>query len=287
MQVIGDSLGAKIAKIIDADHIKLDERVFPDGEVNFRILGEKFDRNVVVAMRKGMTENINTYLAKIYFVVKTLYKEGCDIDLVLPYFAYARQDKVFRPGEPLSSEFVAQLFDPLVKKFITVTAHTHRRDSIMPMFKHAKALNVSGVPALANVLPAVEDAFVIGPDTESIVWAKEMADCLGTKDYGAFDKKRDINTGAIKITAKDFDVKGKNVVMVDDMVSTGGTTARAAEYIKSMGAKDIHMTFVHPVLARNALEVLFSANPQSVISTNTIESPVSIGDVSPFIAEHL
>lgn len=287
MQVVGDTLGSRIAGLLDAEHIAVDERVFPDGEVNFRILGEKFDKDVVVVMRKRMEENINSYLAKLYFLVRTLYREDCDIDLVMPYFAYARQDQVFRPGEPLSSEYVAQLFDPLVRKFITVTAHTHRRDSIMPMFSRAKALNVSGVPALAEVLPELDDVFVLGPDTESIVWAKEMAGLLGTKDYGAFDKERDFETGKIKITAKDFDLGGKRVVMVDDMVSTGGTTAKAAKYAKSMGAREVHMSFVHPVLARNALEILFSAGPGSVISTNTIESPVSVGDVSKLIAGHL
>ena len=286
MQVIGGPLGEKIAKIIGADFLPVEERTFPDGEVNFRIIGD-IDRDVVLALRKKAGENPNAYLARLYFMAKALHDADADTRLVMPYFLYARQDQVFRKGEPLSSQYVADLFDPLVSKFITVTAHTHRRDSILPMFKHAKAINVSGIPALASALPKVENAFVLGPDTESIVWAKEMSGLIDADGHGAFDKERDLATGKIKILKKEFDLKGKNLVMVDDMVSTGGTTIRAAKYARAMGIKELHVTFVHPVLAGNALENLQQLKAKSLLAANTIESPISVADVAPFIAKNL
>jgi ribose-phosphate pyrophosphokinase len=286
MQVIGGSLGRRIADILGADYVPIEERAFPDGEVNFRILGS-IDREVILVLRKKASEHMNSYLVKLYFLTKTLHDADANISLVMPYFVYARQDKVFRKGEPLSSQFVADLFDPLVSRFITVTPHTHRRDSILPMFKHAKAVNVSGIPALAKALPELSDTFVLGPDTESIVWAKEMAEIIGADGYGSFDKKRDLSTGEIHVAAKDFDLQGKNLVMVDDMVSTGGTTVRAANLARRKGIKELHVSFVHPVLSGNALEKLRSLKAESVIATNTIESPVSVADVAPLVAKSL
>ena len=287
MQVVGGFLGRMVAEQLDVDYVPLEEISFPDGEFKFRIQTEKIDRDVVLVLRKKMGEDINKYLVKLYFAAKTLHNADADTKLVMPYFAYGRQDAVFKTGEPLSSEYVAHLFDPLVSKFLTVTAHTHRQDSILPMFKHAKATNISGIPALAKALPKIENAFVLGPDTESIVWAKEMAKLIGADDYGNFDKVRDVDTGEIKVTMKDFDFEGKNLVLVDDMVSTGGTIERGVALASKYGTKDLHISFVHPVLSGNALERMFRLNPKTLISANTMESPVSVADVTPLIVKHL
>lgn len=286
MQVIGGPLGQKVAEILGARYTTVEDRVFPDGEINFRVLGD-VDREVVLVIRKKAGEDVNSYLIKLYFTTKALYEADADISLVMPYFVYARQDQVFRKGEPLSSQYVADLFDPFVSKFLTVTAHTHRRDSILPMFKHAKAMNISGIPALASALPKLNNTFVLGPDTESIIWAKELAKLMGADDFGAFDKERDLSTGKIKIKTKDFDLQGKTVVMVDDMVSTGGTTVRAAKHAKEKGAGDIHVSFVHPVLSRGAVDTLHAMGAKSLIATNTIESPFSVADISPLLAKNL
>jgi len=287
MQVIGGILGEKVAGHLGAEHVKLEELKFPDGEFKFRILTKKLDSEVAIVMRKRANEDINAYLVKMYLLTKTVHQAGSSIKLVLPYFPFARQDIQFKPTEPLSVEYVASLFDPLVTDFFTVTMHMQRKSSIEPMFSHAKATNISGIPAIAEALPEVENPFVLGPDTESIVWSKELAGLLGVTDYGAFTKERDIDTGEIKITAKDFDFEDKNLIMVDDMVSTGGTTLLATKYARDRGVKDVHLTFVHPVLAGKALEKLRAANPKSLIATNTLESPISTADVSPLIAKHL
>lgn len=286
MKVVGGTFAGKIADLAGAEHVGVEHRVFPDGELNFRVLSEDLEDDVVVALRKRPGEGVNDYLVKTYLLTRTLYEAGADLTLVMPYFTYARQDKVFRPGEPLSSRHVARLFDPLIEKFITVTAHTHRRSSLLPLFDHAEAVNVSGVPALAEALPELEGPFVLGPDTESVVWAEELAGLLDARGHGAFDKERDLETGEISIKAKDFDLHG-TVVMVDDMVSTGGTTERAAREALARGAEELHITFIHPVLADGALDRLRSLEPASLIAANTLESPVSVADVVPLVVRHL
>ena len=287
MQVIGDELGKLLAQELKIDYLPVEHRVFPDGEVNFKVSSDKIDKDVIIIERKRENENVNAYLLRYHFLTRALFDAGCNITLVMPYFVYARQDEIFRKGEPLSSQYVADLFDPFVSKFFTITAHTHRRENIQPMFKHAKAENISGIPALASALPKLEDAFVLGPDTESIIWSKELAEILGFSNYGAFKKERNYETGEIKITAESFDFKGRDLIVVDDMVSTGGTTLRAIKYAKEMGAKEVHMAFVHPVFAPGALQKLSDSNPSSIIAANTIESPVSVANIIPLLTKYL
>ncbi|MBR9681609.1 MAG: ribose-phosphate diphosphokinase, partial [Candidatus Altiarchaeota archaeon] len=255
--LIGDDFGKKIAKGLDIAFMAFEDRVFTDGELCPNILFEaapKKDSEVILAMNKHSTESINDYTLKAYFMAKTLHDMNLKVKLVFPYYSYARQDKVFRPGEPLSSTHVAQMFDPIITDFITVTAHLQRRTSIAPLFNHAKAHNVSGIPALVRELPEIENPYILGPDTESIHWAKEMAEIMNVPDYGAFTKTRDVNTGAIKVSTGTIELKGRNVLIVDDMVSTGGTMLKGIELARKVGAQSVHVSFVHPILAGGALE---------------------------------
>ncbi len=270
--------------------VPFEDRKFTDGEICPRILFKEVPKagdDIVLAINKHADESINDYTLKVYFMARTLYDMGLKIKLVFPYFSYARQDKVFRQGEPLSSNYVAQMFDPIVADFITVTAHLQRRASIAPLFKHARATNVSGVPALIRGLPKIENPYILGPDTESIHQSKKMAEMMGASDYGAFTKVRDVDTGAIHVSTGDIQLEGRNVVIVDDMVSTGGTVLKGIELARKLGARQIHIAFVHAILAGRALEKIKNMKPDSIVGANTMESPVSVADVTPEIAGEL
>lgn len=288
--LVGDDFGKKIAKGLKTEFIPFQDRVFTDGELCPNILFEELPRKgdeVILALNKHANESINDYTLKIYFMTKTLHDMNLKVKLVFPYFSYARQDKIFRLGEPLSSNHVAQLFDKNVTDFITVTAHLQRRESISPMFSHAVAHNVSGIPALIRKLPKVKEPYILGPDTESIHWSKEMAGLMGVPDYGAFTKVRDVNDGSIQVSTGDISLTDRNVIIVDDMVSTGGTMLKGVELSRKVGAKSIHLCFVHSILANNALGKMKKLNPKSIIGSNTMESSVSVADVTPEIVAKL
>ncbi|HDR53204.1 MAG TPA: ribose-phosphate diphosphokinase [archaeon] len=291
MLLVGDAFGKKIADLLGVKFVPFEDRKFTDGELCPRIEFKEISppgSDAILAINKHSDESINDYTLKAYFLARTLHNSKFRTILVFPYFSYARQDNVFRYGEPLSSNYVAQMFDPIVTNFVTVTAHLQRRTNIATLFDHAKTHNVSGIPALIRQLPSgLKDPYILGPDTESIHWAREMADLMGVRDYGAFTKKRDVNTGEIQVFTGDLDLKDRQVVVVDDMISTGGTVLKSIKLAREAGAREIHVTTVHPILAGGALDKIKAQGVAGIIGSNTMESPISVADVTPDIVEKL
>jgi ribose-phosphate pyrophosphokinase len=283
--VIGDTgLGSRIADGLSAKFIKIDNRVFPDGELAPRILVEKVEdvknKNVIAVFQKGESESINNYVLRSFLTLSTLNRYEADrLVAVFPYFAYARQDNEFRLGEPVSCGIVAKIFEDVgVTDFITVTSHVHRITGITKWFPNIKAYDVSGITSLAefvkNNAKAPEDFIVFAPDGEGLPWAKEMAHIIGSKQASALEKERDVNTGEIsQKLVEDVDVRGKNIVIVDDIVSTGKTIARAANMLrKQKGAKKVAFAYVHPVHSPGALELMRKESPPFIVTTDTIET---------------
>jgi ribose-phosphate pyrophosphokinase len=216
---------------------------------------------------------------------------------VFPYFAYARQDNEFRLGEPVSCGIVGKMFeDAGVTDFITVTSHVHRITGLEKWFPGIKAYDVSGIAALAesvrNRVKSPEDFVVFAPDSEGLAWAKEMASLIGSPQASAFKKERNVDTGEIsQKIVEDIDVKGKTILLVDDIVSTGKTTARAADILKKkMGAKKVAFTYVHAVHSPGASDLLRKESPLFTITTDTIETSakgVEVASVAKVISEKI
>ena len=151
--LVGDDFGRKIAEHLGVPFVGFEDRKFTDGELCPRIKFKEIPRigsTAILAINKHRDESINDYTLKAYFMARTLYDSKFKITLVLPYFSYARQDNTFRYGEPLSSNYVAQMFDPIIENFVTVTAHLQRRTNIATLFDSTKTHNVSGIPALVS-----------------------------------------------------------------------------------------------------------------------------------------
>ncbi len=280
---LADNLGVKL--------VALDRRVFPDGEVCPRVLGDIRGEDVVLSMRmEAGSGSPNRYLMEVLFTLRNLKEHmgAKSITLVMPYFPYARQDAIFRPGEPLSSKYLGELLEAAgADAVISVTVHLHRIGGFSELFEGAKAVNVSGFEALADKIRELplRDPFILGPDTESIHWARELAHYYGTEEFDAFKKERDVATGEIKTYVKEIDLSGRDVIVVDDMVSTGGTMANAVKEAKRMGARIVVSSFVHPVLAPKAVDRILGAGADIIIATDTIEWSGSKASVVGSIAE--
>ncbi len=295
MLLIGpdDSFNRMLSEKIGAGLVLMERRVFPDGEVCPRVMNEVRGSDIVLSLRmKAGKCKPNEYLLEMLFTIRNLkeHMNAGDITLIIPYFPYARQDAIFRLGEPLSSKYVAELLEASgISRVISVTVHLHRIDSFSNLFNKAYVINLSGFKSLADRLRLLDlkDPFILGPDTESINWARELAESYEVEEYDAFTKERDVQTGEIKTTVKKIDLSGRDVVVVDDMVSTGGTMANAVKAAKKMGARFVVSTFVHPVLAPGSIDKIIGAGADAIIASDTIEWVGSKASVVPTIAEAL
>ncbi len=275
-----DDFNQNLASKIGIQLVDMQRRVFPDGELCPRVLIDKEDqlrgKEIILSMRMPSKScNPNSYLVEVLLTIRNLREHirASSIHVIMPYFPYARQDNIFRPGEPLSAKYVANLLEEAGAETVyAVTVHLHRVGSFPSLFHKAQGVNVSGFPSLADVLKRMNlvKPYIIAPDEEAIVWAKEVAEYLGTDDYTAFVKERDVETGEIKTTIKEIDVRDRDAVVIDDIVSTGGTMANAVRAVKKMGARRVYSAFVHPVLVSNALDRIIGAGANEIIAADTL-----------------
>jgi len=277
---VDDGFNRKIANQLDAKLIPLEIRRFPDGEVCPRILIKddndiKGETVIFTHRMRASSCRPNDYLTEILLTLLNLNEANPRrIILVAPYFVYARQDTAFRVGEPKSAKYVAKTLEWAgVDVIVTVSTHFHRMKTMSDFFTKAQGINVSGFTPLAKYVKnnyELHKPVIIAPDEEAKIWAEEFAKILGAKDYTALKKERDLDTGEIRTYVGELDVKGRDVIVVDDIVSTGGTMANAILEAVRRGARRVISCFVHPVLAPGALEKIMKAGVFEAIATDTL-----------------
>jgi ribose-phosphate pyrophosphokinase len=210
---------------------------------------------------------------------------------IVPYFAYARQDGRFNPGEAFSLKTVANLIETVgTNEVYTIDLHLHRIESISKVFK-IPSTNVTVIPELARYVKQnvkLRNPAVIGPDEEAEQWAKVAAKELDA-EYDILEKHRvskreDKKYGEVDIESRTFSLKGRDILIVDDIISTGGTIVKAIDILKKSGAEKIYVATCHPVLVENALMRIYEAGAEMVIGTDSIPSPISYVSVAPTVA---
>ena len=280
-------LAEKVANELGLSASKLELRRFPDGEKYLRILDNVNGEDVAVI--QSTYHKPDEYLFEYFLLAEALKDLGArKLTAVIPYFAYARQDERFNPGEAVSFGTVAKLIENVgTNEIYTIDAHLHRVPDISRMFK-IPAHNLSAIPLLAEYVQKnfeLNKPLVIGPDEEAEQWAKAAAEKLKI-DYDVLEKKR-LGPEKVEIKPRRLDVKGRDVLIVDDIISTGGTIVETVKVVKREGARKIIAACVHPVLAENALAKIHEAGAHTVIGTDTIPSQVSHVSVAPIIAQAL
>lgn len=284
----GEYLAYKVAKILNAEFGEIEVKKFPDGETYIRILPDVNGKRVIYI--NSLQRGPNDLIIETFYTVDTLKDLGAkEIYLVVPYMAYARQDERFNPGEAVSILSLAKLFRLLdVDSIYTIDMHLHRITDPTKVFG-AKFYNLTGVRELGRYVKkyySLENTIVIGPDEEAEQWAKIMAEELGGLEYSVLEKKR-ISAEEVVIEARDINVAGKNIVIVDDIISTGGTIVEAVKALRKLGAKDIIVTCVHPLLVGKAYNRLTRLDLKDLVGTDTVLSPISKVSIAPVIANAL
>jgi ribose-phosphate pyrophosphokinase len=280
--IIGGSasqkLAANIAREMGKSLCPMETHKFPDGERYIRIKGE-VEEGVVVVQSTGYPQDEN--LLELFLILKTLKNmEIENIKVVIPYFGYGRQEKSFVNGEAVSAEVVSQLIEfSGASEVYSINLH---EDSICNLF-NVPAVNLSAMPVIADYLKnRLEDPLIVAPDSGALGFAEEIANIMGCEcDY--LEKIR-ISPEIVETKPKNLDVDGREAVIIDDIISTGGTIVNASQILKEHGISRILVSCVHPVLVEDSLLKIYAAGADQVIGTDTLKSEVSCISVAGLVA---
>ena len=273
-------LAYRVSKLIGCKLLRTEFKRFPDGELYIRVLDNEAIKDEDVIFIQSQ-RNQNDAVVESILMSDILRDEGAkSITLVAPYLAYTRQDKKFNPGEPISIRVLAKVYSQLFDKVITINPHeTHIKS-----FFEVPFICGSAVKELARyVKDKLNNPVVLSPDTGAVELAREAAEVINC-EYDYLEKTR-ISPTEIRIAPKNLDVKNREVLIVDDIVSTGGTVATATKMLMEQGADKVVVACVHPVLIGDALNKLYTSGVSEVIGTDTFPSPVSKVSVDKVIVE--
>ncbi|MDI9619715.1 MAG: ribose-phosphate diphosphokinase [Candidatus Nezhaarchaeota archaeon] len=277
-------LSQRLSEISGLSEVKVSYRVFPDGESYIR-LEEPLKGDVAVVVQSCPPPQDKRLIELLQLVDASRRAGASKVIAVAPYLAYSRQDKVFLNYEALSSEIVANVLCAMgVRAFVTVNVHS---EAVLKYFK-VKAVNVDAFSEIASYIKSLDlkDPVVLSPDRKRHPEAVRVAQRLGCES-AFLDKRRDPLTGSVVTEEKALDVMGRDVIIVDDIISTGGTIINAARIVSKNKPKRIMAACVHGLYAANAVEKLLAAGISELISTDTIESGTSKVSVAGALSSSL
>lgn len=258
---------------------------FPDGELRVTV-GPAATTTVVYAS----LDQPNDKLLAILFAAEALRREGVKrLVLVAPYLCYMRQDAAFHKGEAISQKVVGRLLADAVDRVITVDAHLHRTRNIADVFPGIDADNLSAMPAIAAALRASgvdTDTVVIGPDEESRPWVSDLATRLGLNHAVARKTRRSDRSVEIAFTDPKL-FAGRPALLVDDIVSSGGTLMTCAKALQAAGATTVDAVVTHALFAPELVRTLFESEIRSVKSTDSVPHPTNAIALDGILADAL
>ena len=275
-------LAKKIAGNLNAKFVSTELREFPDGESKITF-NEKPDNGTIVVVQSTYPP-VDTNLLQALSLISKAKKYSQDVIAVVPYLGYARQDREFLPGEIVTMETISGLFKAAgAKKIIVVDVHSVLG---LGLFK-IKTLNISAVSELVNYFKKIKlsNPLVISPDLGGIERAKKFANLLGT-EFVALEKHRDRKTGAVRIKSSKMEhISNRDLIIVDDMISTGGSIIKATQFLKKQKCKRVFVACTHALMINGAEKKIMHAGVTKIISTNTIPGKSSLVDVSDLISK--
>lgn len=277
-------LGRKIAQALKAKAVPVEFKRFPDGESYIRFEDNVKNEDVIIVQTTGPPQNEN--LIQLLLMADNAKAMGAkSITGVVPYFAYARQDSVFRPGEALSVKTVVNLMKTCgVERIITVNSHSPAILKTMPI----SIEDLSAISLLAKHFKnkGFKDAFSVSLGKKGMETAKEADRVLkGGCDY--IPTQRDRITGAVTIEKKALPVKNRYAIIFDDVISGGGTMIKAVGWVKEQGARSVYAACVHPLLIGDTKDKILKAGATAVVGTDSVSSLISEVSIAPLIAEAL
>jgi len=274
-------LAKRLARKLKAVYIQTETKIFPDGESKVTL--GKIPKKSVILVVQSTYPPVDTNLLQALSIISQVRKISSRTFAIIPYIGYARQDKQFLSGEVITMSVVAKMLQSAgAKKEIVVDIHSN---TALNHF-NIPTENISAVPELANYFKKLnlKNPLVVSPDVGGSSRSKKFASLLKT-DFIVLKKHRDRKTGRVSIQTAKADVQGKDLILVDDIISTGGSIIKAAQFLKKQKCKRVFVACTHGLLVEGAEKKIRKAGVSRIISTNTIPGNTSKVDVSGILAK--
>jgi len=262
-------LAEAIARQIGVPVGNAEMRRFSDGEIHIMLNDSVRGSDVFVI--QSTCAPVNDHLMELLVMVDALKRASADtINVVMPYYGYARQDRKARARDPITAKLVANLIE---------TAGAHR---VIAMDLHAMQIqgffdipvdHLLGVPILGEYYLSLglERPVVVSPDHGGVVRARKLADALQSP-LAIIDKRRP-EPNVVEVMNIIGDVAGRTAILIDDIIDTAGTITLAADALAKAGAKRILACCTHPVLSGSAIARLDASPIEEIVVTDTIPIP--------------
>ena len=276
-------LAKRIARKLKSPYIKTEKKVFPDGESKITI--NQIPKKSIVVVVQSTYPPVDSNLLELLSIVSKVQKFSSKVYAVIPYMGYARQDREFLGGEIVTIGVVGKLLKAAgVKKILTVDIHS----KIALKELKISSENVSAMDALVKHFKKLKmkEPLVVSPDMGGQERAKKFANLLKT-DFIALKKHRDRKTGKVNILSDRVNVKNRDLILVDDMISTGGSIVKATQFLKKQKCRRVFVACTHALLVNDAAKKIKKAGVSQIVSTNTIPGESAKVDVSRVIADAL
>jgi len=260
-------------------------KIFPDGESYIRLDGS-FEGEDVAIVQTTCPPAQDAKLFQLAFIADAAKRGGAKkVIAVVPYLAYARQDKLFLKGEGISVETVARMLKAAgLNELITFNIHSEPALEKFPF----PAKTLSAIPLLADYFlqKGCKGAFALSPDKGAMHIAQQAQTVLGG-EFGHLSKSRDRFTGQTVQSAEGLNVKDQTVIIFDDIISTGGTIVGATRILREQGAKHVFCACVHGLLIGDAEKRILEAGVEEIVGTDSVPGKFGKVSLAPLISREL
>ncbi len=264
-------LAQEVAKSLGIELSKCSVKKFSDGEVSINI--EESVRGCEVFVIQSTSDPVNDNLMTLLIMIDALRRASVDtINVVIPYYGYARQDRKARSREPITAKLIANLLQVAgADRIIALDLHALQIQG----FFDIPVDHLMAAPIIANYfknkIPDMEDVVVVSPDHGGVTRARKLADALNTP-IAIIDKRRP-KPNVAEVMNIVGNIEGKTCILIDDIIDTAGTITLGAKALKERGAKEVYASCSHAVLSGQALERIEDSPIKELVYANTIHIP--------------
>jgi len=277
-------LATNISKAMGLSMICPELRVFSDGESKIRI-NEKLGNKTCIIVQSAFPPQVDRHILQTLMLLKKCVDDSAkNIVTVVPYMAYARQDSAFLEGEVVTTELLANMYEIFgARNMVTVDIHSLRALSYFEKRMHS--INVSAIPMLADYARSklgmnMNNSITVSPDEGGFSRAKSFALQLNN-NITCMKKTRDRSTGEIKVdhssSLNGDRIRGLDIALIDDIVSTGSTIIKDTEILKSSGCRGITVICSHALMTEESTKQIKAAGVDKIVTTNSVPKMEAMG----------